>query len=437
MPAIRRLPDPDGTTVSMMPAVAAPPRILVVDDSRAQRMLLASTLRRGGFDVFEADGGAAALDLMETEDLRLVLSDWMMPGMTGLDLCRAVRTRQGRDYVYFILLTSKSDQAEIAQGLDVGADDFLTKPVNGDELRARLKAGMRILDMQAELTAKNRLVQDTLAELQGLYDLVDSDLREARKLQDALVRERFRDFGPGQVSLLLRSSGHVGGDLVGFFEASARLVALYAIDVSGHGITSAMLTARLAGHLNTATRDYNIALSHTAGQFYRVLPPEVVVARFNDLMTRVIETDHYFTMAFALVDLDTGRVQLTQAGHPHPAVQRADGRVEFLGRGGLPVGLIEGATYEQVELVLGPGDRLLMCSDGLTECPAPDGVLLDDAGLADMLARSRETRGPALLETLVWDLAAFHGGDRFPDDLSAVLFEYGGPKPRDQSHETR
>ena len=236
---------------------------------------------------------------------------------------------------------------------------------------------------------------------------------------------------------LLRSSGHVGGDLVGFFEASARLVALYAIDVSGHGITSAMLTARLAGHLNTATRDYNIALSHTAGQFYRVLPPEVVVARFNDLMTRVIETDHYFTMAFALVDLDTGRVQLTQAGHPHPAVQRADGRVEFLGRGGLPVGLIEGATYEQVELVLGPGDRLLMCSDGLTECPAPDGVLLDDAGLADMLARSRETRGPALLETLVWDLAAFHGGDRFPDDLSAVLFEYGGPKPRDQSHETR
>jgi len=427
MTSIRRLPHPDSDAAAWIPAAPDPPRILVVDDSRAQRMLLASTLRRGGFEVFEADGGEAALALMEAHGLRLVLSDWMMPGMTGLDLCRAVRARQEGDYVYFILLTSKSEQAEVAQGLEVGADDFLTKPVTGDELRARLKAGMRILDMQAELTAKNRLVEETLAELQGLYDLVDSDLREARKLQDALIRERFRDFGAGQVSLLLRSSGHVGGDLVGFFRASPRLLALYAIDVSGHGITSAMLTARLAGHLNTASREHNIALSHTAGQYYRVLPPERVVARFNDLMTRVIETDHYFTMAFALVDLESGDVQLTQAGHPHPAVQRACGRVDYVGGGGLPVGLIEGARYDRVNLQLAPGDRLLMCSDGLTECPGPDGALLDEDGLADLLARSRDTRGPALLETLVWDLAGFHGSDRFPDDLSAVLFEYGGP----------
>ena len=163
------------------------------------------------------------------------------------------------------------------------------------------------------------------------------------------------------------------------------------------------------------------------GDVYQVLPPETVVERLNDLMSTVIETEHYFTITYAIVDLPTGEVHLTQAGHPHPAVQRRDGRVEFHGNGGLPVGLIDGATYERVVLHLKPGDRLLISSDGLTECPRPDGQLLDDEGLADLLVASLDTRGPALLETLVWELTGYHGSDAFPDDLSAVLFEYSGP----------
>jgi len=432
IPARRlRVAPSHATAPTAPPAPEVAPRVLVVDDSRAQRLLLAAGLRQAGFEVFDAADGAEALALVRRHGLNLVISDWMMPGMSGPELCRALREATARTgYVYFILLTSKNASAEIAEGLDMGADDFLTKPVTGAELRARLRAGVRILDMQAQLTEKNRLIGETLEELQGLYDLIDSDLREARKLQQALVRDRFRDFGAGQVSLLLRSSGHVGGDLVGYFRASPTCIGLYSIDVSGHGITSALMTARLAGHLSTAAPEHNIALSHTAGGDYQVLPPEAVVARLNDLMCRVIESEHYFTMALAVIDLTTGRVELSQAGHPHPAVQHADGSVSFHGRGGLPVGLIEDARYERVSLRLAPGERLLLCSDGLTECPAPGGGLLEEAGLSRLLRRNAQVRGRALLETLVWDLNAHHGGSQFPDDVSAALFEYAGPPPQ-------
>ena len=118
--------------------------------------------------------------------------------------------------------------------------------------------------MQAELVAKNRLVGHTLDQLQKLYDSLDRDLIEARKLQQTLVRDRNRDFGAGSAALLMRPSGHVGGDLVGSFVINQRRIGVYAVDVSGHGVASAMMTARLAGLLSGATEGQNIALTTSA-----------------------------------------------------------------------------------------------------------------------------------------------------------------------------
>ena len=137
----------------------------------------------------------------------------MMPGMTGPEFCREFRQMTRDSYGYFILLTSKSEKDAIAHGLDAGADDFLTKPVNAGELRARISAGERILRMERELTEKNRLISSTLDELQAVYDSLDNDLIEAKKLQQSLVSDRYRDFGSAEVSMLLQSCGHVGGDL--------------------------------------------------------------------------------------------------------------------------------------------------------------------------------------------------------------------------------
>jgi sigma-B regulation protein RsbU (phosphoserine phosphatase) len=401
----------------------AAPHVLVVDDSRAQRHMLTMQLRRWGYRVSDSESALAALELCAAQDIDIIISDWMMPGLTGLEFCRKFRDLGRERYGYFILLTSKSEKTEIADGLEAGADDFLAKPVSGSELRARLRAGERMLAMQAELLAKNRIVARTLAELQELYDSLDRDLIEARKLQQTLIRDRVRVYGWAKASLMLRNSGRVGGDLVGSFRVDEDRVAVYAIDVSGHGVASAMMTARLAGFLTGASPDQNLAFQKGPDGSQVLLPPHEVAERFNRLMLEEIQAEQYFTMVFAVADRVAGTLSLVQAGHPHPVLLRPSGQVVRLGQGGLPVGLLPDAAYETCTIPIAPGDRLVLVSDGITECPCLSGADFGDDGLMGSITRSSQLSGTDLLEALVWDLGQAAGTPSFPDDVSGVVLD--------------
>ena len=404
-----------------------PMRVLVVDDSMAQRRILAASLARWGFDVVEAESGLVALEQCMKCQPDLVLSDWMMPGMDGLEFCRRFRAMRRDSYGYFILLTSKTEKDAVARGLDCGADDFLTKPVDTVELRARIRAGQRVLTVERELQAKSERLASALDEIQGLYDAIDRDLVQARKIQESLVPERFRTFGPTEVSMLLKPCGHIGGDLVGVFSPGENRIGLYSIDVSGHGITSALMTARIASYLSGRFLDQNIALRRRPEGIFDMRPPGEVAQILNHRLMSDAGVEEYFTMAFASVDLHSGVARIVQAGHPHPAVQRADGRVEFLGIGGLPVGLIADANYECFETRLAPGDRLFLYSDGFTESENRNGDMLGEDGLTRLLSDHAGRHGVEMLDDMFWELHKREGGKQMADDVSAVLLEYLGP----------
>lgn len=212
-------------------------KVLIVDDSKLQRKIISASLLRMGYEVREADSGQTALDICEIWQPDLVLSDWMMPGMDGIEFCCAFKALDREGYGYFILLTSKSGKEEVAEGLQCGADDFLSKPVNGIELRARLTAGERIVKMQSDLFDQKRIVSETLEQLRKVHDSLNQDLIEAKKLQQSLVREKHRQFSNAALSFILHPAGHIGGDLVGYFPISKREVGFFAIDVSGHGVS--------------------------------------------------------------------------------------------------------------------------------------------------------------------------------------------------------
>ena len=412
------------SNITQVSAVPDKRTILVVDDSRLQRKILSSSLKRWGYSVMEAESGDAAIAICLEHKPELVISDWIMPGMSGLEFCREFRALTSESYGYFILLTSKSEKNEVAEGLDAGADDFLTKPVDGNELRARITAGERILEMQRELTVKNQVISDTLEELQSLYDSLDNDLIEAKKLQESLVPEKFKIFQGSSLSLLLRSSGHVGGDLVGYYPAGDGHLGLFSLDVSGHGISSALMTARLAGYLSSSALDQNVALERYADGSYRSRPMVETLEKLNELVLEEMETEHYFTIMLVVVNLKTGALEIGQAGHPHPVIQRKNGDVVQEGPGGFPMGLMSGISFSAFSAQLMPGDRLMILSDGVTECPDANGVMLGEDDLAKMLDRIRDVSGTAFFEALIWRLSEFAGHSEFPDDVSGVLFEF-------------
>lgn len=156
--------------------------ILVADDSPLYRKLVDETLAKEQYLVCFAKNGREASDLLAERRPALVITDWEMPDITGIELCEQIRGEQGA-YTYIILLTSKSDKNQIIRGLSAGADDYLTKPFHSGELLARVAVGRRIIELHREIQTKNRL-------LEGLA-LTDSltGLPNRRAVEDWAVRQ--------------------------------------------------------------------------------------------------------------------------------------------------------------------------------------------------------------------------------------------------------
>ena len=386
----------------------------MADDSAAQRQMLSMQLTRWGYDVAVAASGQEAVELAHAREFDIVLSDWVMPGMSGLDLCRAFRAIPRDSYGYFVLISAKSGKSAVADGLESGADDFLTKPIDAAELQARLHAGERILRMQAELRQRNQ-------DLERLYSALERDLAEARRLQLSLVPEAVVPLPGAEATFLMQPSGHLGGDLVGWFPLAEGRIALFSVDVSGHGVASALMAARIAALMSPHARDQNVAFLEG-----RPLAAGAVVERLNRLLCADQQGDLYLTMLYVDICLASGTAQIVQAGHPHPVLLSPGRTPRPLGDGGFPVGLVPDASYDALTLQLRPGDRLVIPSDGITECPGPDGDL-GQAGLCTLLQGQGALRGMALRDAILTGLAAYAGSSDFPDDMSAVILDYRGP----------
>ena len=398
--------------------------VLIVDDSAAQRRIIAGFLTGWGLHSLQASSAKAAIRLFKKHRPNIILSDWMMPKMNGLDLCDTLRQITPDLYIYFILLTSRSTKAEMLQAFQQGADDFLSKRIAAVELHARITAAARLLDTQRKLKLKNRQIKVALRKTQALNAALDKDLLAAQQLQTALIHNRHRRFGRFDIAALVESAGPVGGDLAGFFAIGATHIGFYIADVSGHDISAAMLTVRIASFFSAEALGQNIAVKRLKTGQICPRQPHDILQSINQIMLKDVTTDHYLTMISGLLDLTSGRLCFAQAGHPYPILQAKEDSFHHIGRDSLPIGILQTARYQDHHLQLALGERLILYSDGFSDGIYDQNTALGKERLQPLFARVQHLHGPALIHNILENIHAARDQTPLVDDLSALIITH-------------
>jgi sigma-B regulation protein RsbU (phosphoserine phosphatase) len=391
--------------------------ILIADDNLPSRVLLAKLLSKLGYGVTMASDGKEAWDIIQKSNINFVITDWIMPEMDGLELCKRIRSTELGHYIYIVILTSKEEKSEMIEGLEAGADDFVVKPYDKDELFVKIRIGERILQLEKSKEEQNRKLADT-------YAAIKKDLEAAAKIQLSLLPKSDSIISGVEFDWLFMPAAFMAGDILNYFWLVDDYIGFYLLDVAGHGIPSALLSITLSRYLSPVdNQDSPLKKFLIIPPYYEYTRPKDVVEDLNQRFQASDDSMQYFTMVYGVINARTGQVNITQAGHPSPIKIEKDGTASFIGSGGFPVGIFSDATYEEHECYLESGDRFILYSDGIIECRNNKGITFSTERFIEIIKKNKGQSLHNLITDVEKNLKDWKGGGVFDDDLSLLAFE--------------
>lgn len=388
-------------------------KILVVDDARDMRMIFKHIVEKLGHEVDTAVDGEDAWAKLQKTEYQAIISDWMMPNLDGLELCKRVRANPFNHYIYFILLTGMSGKQNLISGIEAGADDFATKPVDIDELEIRLRSAQRVLKLENTLAEQHKTLIAT-------HERIQTDLLNAEKTQHCLLPEPINSKYL-KTSWLYKPAIYIGGDTFNYFFPSPEILVFFSIDISGHGISSAMLSMSLQSSLALKRSYYEKPITP---EFIPSIP-KMFASNVNEMLCGV-NTDHYLTMVFGIIDFSKKDIHYVQAGHPHPFFYtKKEDSLTALENNGFPVGLFEDMEYETQRITFAEGDKFILLSDGISENnSALNNEILEGENLYQHFESIKQDSCESMVETIANKWFTPEQLIALPDDLSILIFEF-------------
>ncbi len=339
-----------------MEGPTAPISILLVDDDRIHSRILEVRLRAQGYQIVVADSGERALAQARLCPPTVILCDWLMDGMNGLDVCRACKAEPALASAHFILLTSRSRVEDRVEGLDCGADDFLSKPVDPEELLARVRSGIR-------LHQANERLKLLAEELRQQKLRLDQELEEAASYVRSLLPEAIG--GAVRADSRFEPCNELGGDSFDFFWLDDDHFVVYLADGSGHGLAAAFPSISVHNQLRSRSLPVDLR------------DPAAVLQTLNAGFPMERHQGRYLTLWYGVYQPSSRTLRFASAGHPPAMLWSRTGAFpcRWLKGQGMAVGLFEDTTYGSERVEVGEGGCLLVYSDGLYEVPRPGGEM--------------------------------------------------------------
>jgi len=378
-------------------------KVLVVDDEPRNVRLLSMILKTQGYDVLQGYSGEEALEKVETESPDLILLDIMMPRMNGYEVCKRLREAEHTEAIPIVMITAMRGLEEKIKALDIGADDFISKPFDKLEVLARIRTLLRVKYLHDELVSAQK-------KLEEQNKLLKDELEMAREVQQALLPKEMEMPQGLEFYHQYLPTLDVGGDFFDIAKISPSSIGVFIADVMGHGAQPALITVLIKTLLSELVHEWQ--------------NPAGLLSELNQRYNALVRQMGIFTSAFYLtIDVNKQKVVFSNAGHPPPLLICKENLElnELPKESGLALGLAGDYNYQNHERKLKKGDTIFLYTDGLFDVKNQNGKVFGLENLKSIVANNLKLKNTILIQTIVDTIREFTGNiNTNPDDITVL-----------------